>query len=111
MRRPFVLALLSVALLLPAASATAKTMPASPPFRVVVVDSLDMSQFRVLARRGASGLLVPEVGPTVYQGLRRVLLHRFPYSVYYRLLPSLTTIEVRACVHQRRHPRSWRHRA
>lgn len=54
---------------------------------------------------------VPEVGPTVYQGLRRVLLHRFPYSVYYRLLPSLTTIEVRACVHQRRHPRSWRRRA
>ena len=54
---------------------------------------------------------VPEVGPAVHQGLRRVLLHRFPYSVYYRLLPSLTTIEVRACVHQRRHPRSWRRRA
>lgn len=53
----------------------------------------------------------PEVGPTVYQGLRRVLLHRFPYSVYYRLLPAITTVEIRACVHQRRHPRSWRRRA
>ena len=54
---------------------------------------------------------VPEVCPTVYRELRRALLHRFPYSVYYRLLPSLTTIEVRACVHQRRHPRTWRRRA
>ena len=54
---------------------------------------------------------VPEIGPAVYQGLRRVLLHRFPYSIYYRLLPSVSTIEIRACVHQRRHPRSWRRRA
>ena len=54
---------------------------------------------------------VPEIGPAVYQGVRRVLLHRFPYSIYYRLLPSVSTIEIRACVHQRRHPRSWRRRA
>ena len=39
-------------------------MPGSPPFRVVVVDSLGQSQFRKLADRGAVGLLVPEVGPT-----------------------------------------------
>ena len=38
---------------------------------------------------------VPEVGPSVHQGMRRVLLHRFPYSVYYRLLPSLSTIGIR----------------
>ena len=54
---------------------------------------------------------VPEVCPTVYRELRRALLRRFPYSVYYRLLPSITTIEVRGCVHQRRHPRTWRRRA
>src|ERR1700704_6038277 len=64
MRRLFFLVLLEVVLMAPAASATAKTMPASPPFRVVIVDSLDASQFRQLAGRGASGLLVPGVGPT-----------------------------------------------
>jgi hypothetical protein len=64
MRRRFFLVLLGVVLTAPAASATAKTMPASPPFRVVIVDSLDASQFRQLAGRGASGLLVPGVGPT-----------------------------------------------
>jgi plasmid stabilization system protein ParE len=54
---------------------------------------------------------MPEVCPTVYRELRRALLHRFPYSIYYRLLPSVATIEVRGCVHQRRHPRTWRRRA
>ena len=53
----------------------------------------------------------PEICPIVYRELRRALLHRFPYSVYYRLLPSVTPIEVRGCVHQRRHPRTWRRRA
>jgi len=65
MRRLVFLALLCGVLLLPVGSATAKTMPAaSPPFRVVIVDSLDQAQLRNLASRGASGLLVPEVGPT-----------------------------------------------
>src|ERR1700720_4009866 len=64
MRRLFFLLLLGVVLTAPAASATAKIMPASPPFRVVIVDSLNASQFRQLAGRGASGLLVPGVGPT-----------------------------------------------
>ena len=64
MRRPLLVALLSGVLLLPVASAAAKTMPASPPFRVVIVDSLQQAQLRKLASRGASGLLVPEVGPT-----------------------------------------------
>jgi hypothetical protein len=39
-------------------------MPGSPPFRVVIVDSLKPRQFQQLAARGAAGLLVPEVGPT-----------------------------------------------
>ena len=47
----------------------------------------------------------------MYRDLRRVLLHRFPYSVYYRLVPAERLAEVRACVHQRRHPRTWRGRA
>ncbi len=64
MRRLFFVALLGGLLTAPVASATAKTMPGSPPFRVVIVDSLNVSQFRQLAERGASGLLVPGVGPT-----------------------------------------------
>ena len=53
----------------------------------------------------------PEAGPAVYRDLRRLVLHRFPYSLYYRLVPAERLVEVRACVHQRRHPRSWRRRA
>jgi plasmid stabilization system protein ParE len=39
---------------------------------------------------------------------RRVLLDRFPYSVYYTVIDA--TIKVTACIHQRRHPRVWRSR-
>ena len=53
----------------------------------------------------------PEAGPDVHRGLRRALLRRFPYSLYYRLLPPDRIVEVRACVHQRQHPRTWRRRA
>ncbi|MGH7427617.1 MAG: type II toxin-antitoxin system RelE/ParE family toxin [Gemmatimonadales bacterium] len=49
---------------------------------------------------------VPEAGPVVYRDLRRVLLRKFPYAVYYVLSP--TQIVVRAVIHNRRHPRSWR---
>jgi plasmid stabilization system protein ParE len=54
---------------------------------------------------------VPEGCPDVHRGLRRALLHRFPYSLYYRPLEATETIEVRGCIHQRRHPRTWRRRA
>ena len=44
----------------------------------------------------------PELGPIVHRDLRRALTRRFPYAVYYRITES--TIEVRACLHQRRNP-------
>ena len=47
-----------------AAPASAKTVPGSPPFRVLVYQHLSDSQFEHLASRGAVGLLVPGVGPT-----------------------------------------------
>jgi len=50
--------------LIAAAPASAKTVPGSPPFRVLVVNHLTHSQFEHLASRGAVGLLVPGVGPT-----------------------------------------------
>jgi hypothetical protein len=46
------------------APAGARTVPAQPPFRVLVVPHLSTAQLRHLADRGAVGLLVPGVGPT-----------------------------------------------
>jgi toxin ParE1/3/4 len=51
----------------------------------------------------------PEAGPSVHRGVRRALLHRFPYAVYYELPPGL--VEVRAVLHTRRRPRRWQPRA
>ena len=53
----------------------------------------------------------PEAGPEVHRDLRRALVHRFPDSLYYRVVREAELVEVRAVVHQRRHPRSWRRRA
>ncbi|MFN0180717.1 MAG: type II toxin-antitoxin system RelE/ParE family toxin [Gemmatimonadales bacterium] len=50
----------------------------------------------------------PESYPVVYRGVRRALLRRFPYLVYYRSIPQ--AIEVLACVHGKQHPRKWRRR-
>ena len=52
---------------------------------------------------------MPEAGPIVHRDVRRLLLERFPYSLYYRLTGS--TIEVRACLHQRRNPQTQLRRA
>lgn len=40
--------------------------------------------------------------------IRRVRLRRFPYSVYYVVLPEV--ISAFAIMHDRRHPRLWRSR-
>lgn len=53
----------------------------------------------------------PEACPKVHRELRRALLQRFPYSLYFRIDRSAEVIEVRAVLHQRRHPSSWRRRA
>jgi len=41
-----------------------KTVPGSPPFRVLIVDHLSPAQLRHMAVHGAVGLLVPGTGPT-----------------------------------------------
>jgi toxin ParE1/3/4 len=51
----------------------------------------------------------PEAGPIVHRELRRLLLHRFPYALYYTLTNEL--IDVRAVLHQRTAPIRWRERA
>ncbi|MHB8471164.1 MAG: hypothetical protein ACYDCH_15645, partial [Gaiellaceae bacterium] len=62
--RPLLVLLAVLAGLVTTSTAGAKTVPGSPPFRVIVYDHLSQGQFRLLAARGAVGLLVPGVGPT-----------------------------------------------
>ena len=44
----------------------------------------------------------------VHRDVRRALLRRFPYGVFFREQPD--AIRVIAVVHLRRHPRTWRRR-
>ena len=47
----------------------------------------------------------PELYQTVESAVRRALVRKFPFSVFYRVLPEW--IEVIAVVHQSRDPRTW----
>ena len=51
----------------------------------------------------------PEHHPVIRGRLRRVLLRRFPYAVYYKVFPS--TISVVGVIHGHRHPDTWLRRA
>jgi len=51
---------------------------------------------------------MPEMYGVVYRGVRRCMLHRFPYVVYYRVRAE--RIDVLGVFHARQHPRSWRSR-
>jgi hypothetical protein len=66
LRPRFVVVLLVLAAaLVPAVPAAAKTIPPSPPFRVLIVDHLSPAQLRAMVSHGAAvGLLVPGAGPT-----------------------------------------------
>ena len=44
----------------------------------------------------------------IYRNTRRVLLPKFPYGLYYRILDE--TVLVVGCIHAKRHPRVWRSR-
>ncbi|WP_437548616.1 type II toxin-antitoxin system RelE/ParE family toxin [Sorangium sp. So ce367] len=51
----------------------------------------------------------PLAYPPLYRDVRRVLVERFPYAVFYRILPD--AIVVVGVIHGRRHPREWKRRA
>ncbi len=51
----------------------------------------------------------PSMFPLMYRDLRRALLRRFPYKVYFVVRDDRVTVV--AVVHGRRHPRVWRRRA
>ena len=46
--------------------------------------------------------------PELDEGVRRALLHRFPYAVYFVMAND--GIVVIAVLHQRRHPDTWKER-
>ena len=46
--------------------------------------------------------------PEIKDGVRRALLQRFPYSVYFTVADE--TVDVVAILHHRRHPRVWEQR-
>ena len=50
----------------------------------------------------------PMACPVVSSTLRRALVPRFPYGLYFTILPE--AIHIVGLVHGRRHPRRWRQR-
>ncbi len=50
----------------------------------------------------------PEAYPIIEHDARRALLHRFPYSVYFRIRGN--DVRILAVVHQNRAPRTWQRR-
>ena len=50
----------------------------------------------------------PNLYPVVHKGVRRALLDRFPFGIFYSVENEF--ILVYAVMHARRHPRSWQGR-
>ncbi len=50
----------------------------------------------------------PEMFPVVYKDIRRALLNRFPFAIYYR--KETDAIVVLAVIHGSRNPRHWKKR-
>lgn len=61
---------------------------------------------RILRRARDMPLQFPEVA----RGLRRALLHRFPYAVYF-IAREDGDVVVLVVIHQRRRPAEWKRRA
>jgi len=64
-----------------------------------------LDELDVLLRRVADS---PFQFPNITAHVRRALLHRFPYGVYF--LHSDQTVEVIAVLHLHRHPDTWKRR-
>lgn len=52
--------------------------------------------------------LMPESYAIVYRDIRRAVVKRFPYAVYYRIVSS--RVIVTAIFHGRRNPKAWQSR-
>jgi plasmid stabilization system protein ParE len=51
---------------------------------------------------------MPESYPTAYRDVRRAVIRRFPYTIYYRIVSS--RVIVTAVFHGRRNPKAWQTR-
>lgn len=51
---------------------------------------------------------IPLMYPNVHRNTRRAVIHRFPFSVYFRM--EDTAIVIVAVLHGSRNPRRWRNR-
>ncbi len=51
----------------------------------------------------------PEIFQRVHLSVRRALIHRFPYGIFYTIEPG--RIVVLAVMHTARHPSKWKQRA
>lgn len=51
---------------------------------------------------------MPELYPVVYRDVRRAVVRRFPYAVYYRIVSS--RVIVTAIFHGRRNAKAWQSR-
>lgn len=50
----------------------------------------------------------PESFPRVHGEMRRAIVHRFPYGVFFRIVAD--TIVILGIIHGHRNPESWRNR-
>jgi toxin ParE1/3/4 len=50
----------------------------------------------------------PDQHPIIHKGIRRSLIRRFPYAVFYLIKPQ--QVVVLAVFHARRHPDKWKNR-
>jgi plasmid stabilization system protein ParE len=72
-------------------------------------DPLIAAKFRAAFNAAvARAVEQPESYEVLYRGARRVILHRFPYGVFYRIEGK--TVVVIACMHLTRAPSAWRSR-
>jgi toxin ParE1/3/4 len=69
----------------------------SPAVAARFLDAIDAAFDRIRAN--------PDAFPLVSPTLRRLLVPRFPYAVYFRVFPNV--LSVVGIIHGRRHPRRW----
>jgi plasmid stabilization system protein ParE len=72
---------------------------------------LDLGQAfaAAIVARIAGIISSPLAAPRVRGEMRRSVLKRFPYAIYYQVLPD--EVVVLAVMHGRRHPRRWESRS
>src|SRR2546423_5912525 len=67
------------------------------------------AQFRDEANQAAAKILeAPRRWRLIEADVRRALLVRFPFAIYYRILPD--HLQILAIKHHKRHPEYWRYR-